>query len=224
MTSRVCDLHPVERPRERLLRSGARPLSDEELLAVLLRTGYAGRGVLELSRELLSRFPSGALGRVPVLELSRMKGVGPSRACALAAALELGRRWAEPAERPAAVLDSPRRVFEELDGVRDRRKEHFIAFYLDACSALVHRETVSIGTLTASLVHPREVFGPAISHGAAGVVVAHNHPSGSLLPSAEDRETTRRLGQAGAILGIPLIDHVLVTCTGFFSFREHGMM
>lgn len=221
---RICDLHRVERPRERLLARGAPALSDEELLAAVLRTGYSGRGVLELAKDLLRRYPGGGLARLPAPELSRIKGMGPCRACALAAALELGRRWDGRGAERGAALDSPRRVYAELGEVREKKKEHFVAFYVDALSCVIHRETVSIGTLTASLVHPREVFSPAVERGAAGLIVAHNHPSGNLEPSLDDKETTRRLAQAGRILGIPLLDHVLVTSRGFYSFREHGLL
>lgn len=220
---RIADMHRVERPRERLLARGARALSDEELLAVVLRTGCAGRGVMEVARDLLGRYPGSALSTAPVRGMSVVKGVGPSRACALAAAFELGRRRAGT-EASSPAIESPRSVWRQLGEVRARRKEHFIAFYLDACSRIMHEETVSIGTLTASLVHPREVFGPAVEKGAAGVIVAHNHPSGDPSPSGEDRETTRRLAQAGKILGITLLDHVIVTDTRFYSFRERGFL
>lgn len=217
-------LHPVERPRERLAERGARALGDEELLAVLLRTGYAGRGVLALARELLSRHPDGGLARLPLADLRRLKGVGLSRACALAAGLELGRRWGGGASAGGPRLDSPERVREQLADFAERRKEHFIAFYLDACHGLLHRETVSVGTLTASLVHPREVFAPALAHCAASVLVAHNHPSGNPEPSAEDRRTTTRLCDAGRLMGIPVLDHVIIAGARCFSFRENGLL
>jgi DNA repair protein RadC len=108
--------------------------------------------------------------------------------------------------------------------VRAARKEHFLVLCLNARRQLVHLETVSIGTLSASLVHPREAFAPAIAHAAAAIVAAHNHPSGDPAPSAEDREATRRLQRAGELLGIPLADHLIVSESGFFSFREHGIL
>lgn len=220
---RMRDMLPAERPRERLARFGAEKLADEELLAVLLRTGYAGRSALDLARRLLRRFPRGGLSRLPVESLRRLKGLGLSRAAAVAAAAELGRRWMdEDAVEPA--LEQPARVWEHMHEWRGRRKEHFVAFYLDARNALIHRETVSIGTLTASLVHPREVFGPAVERRAAAVIVSHNHPSGDLRPSPQDRETTRRIARAGRILGIPLIDHVVVTQDAYFSFRRKGLL
>lgn len=223
MKMKISDLHPVERPRERLLRVGPQGLSEEELLALVLRTGYAGRCALEVAREALKAHPAGALGRLPLKELAAFKGVGLSRAGALAAALELARRWSGEAEE-GLRLDSPERAAAELSFLRDKRKEHFVAFYLNACHQVLHRETVSVGTLTASLVHPREVFAPAVERGAAAVLVAHNHPSGNPEPSPEDREATRRLSQAGRILGIPVVDHLIVGRGRYVSLRERGLL
>lgn len=217
------DLHPVDRPRERLLRRGAAGLSDAELLAVLLRTGYKGMSALDVSRELLRLHPGPELGRQEPRLLARVKGVGPTRAAALAAAAELGRRWTG-GEPDGGLLSDPARVWELLHDLRGRRQEHFVALYTDARHRLLHRETVSVGTLTASLVHPREVFAPAVERRAAGVIVSHNHPSGDPRPSAEDREATRRLARAGELLGISLLDHVLVTERSYFSFRAGGLL
>lgn len=122
------------------------------------------------------------------------------------------------------TLNGPALVWEYLHDIRCKPQEHFIVLYLDARDRLIHRETVSIGTLTASLVHPREVFSPAIGRRAAAVICAHNHPSGDIAPSAEDRQATRRLSQAGKLLGITLIDHVIVTKMGYFSFRGKGLL
>ena len=217
------DLHPVERPREKLARTGVEALSESELLALILRAGYAGRGVLEVAAEVLTACPEG-LHRAGYEKLRRLKGVGGSRAAALAAAFELARRLAGERDwRP--VLDSPARVAELLPpAVRAGRKEHFIAFYVNARSQLLHWETVSIGTLSASLVHPREVFAPAIAHSAAALIVAHNHPSGDCSPSPEDKDATRRLSRSGELLGIPLLDHLIVAERGLFSFKEQGLL
>lgn len=119
-------------------------------------------------------------------------------------------------------LDNPARAAAMFSDIARKRKEHFVAVYVDAQYRPIHREVVSIGTLTASLVHPREVFAPAIVHGAAALIVAHNHPSGDPTPSREDRETTRRLADAGRILDIPILDHVIVAKSGHYSFKEHG--
>jgi DNA repair protein RadC len=217
------DLHPVERPRERLGRCGVEALSDQELVALLLGTGCSGRGVMDLAAALLDGFPGG-LAAADFAALCRVKGVGPARAAALLAAFELARRCSGKQDhRPC--LDTPARVSEAVPlAIRESRKEHLLAFYLNARSQLICQETVSIGTLSASLVHPREVFSPAVAHSAAAVVVAHNHPSGDCSPSADDRDTTRRLVRAGELLGIPLLDHIIVAGDRFFSFRERGML
>jgi len=200
-------------------------LPDAELLAVLLGTGYAGCGVLELAGSLLERYPDGALGRLSAPELSRLKGIGTSRAASLEAALELGRRWAPTPGGPAApLMESPESVWRELGFLKGKKKEHFVALYLDACNRLLEKETVSVGTLTASLVHPREVFSPAVACSAAAVIVGHNHPSGDPRPSKDDKVATRRLSEAGRLLGIPLLDHVVVADCRFFSFRERGLL
>ena len=216
--------HPSERPREKLLQLGPRSLSEEDLLAIVLRTGYAGCGVLRLAQRLLRRFSQGALARLPLQDLCRLKGIGMSRASVLVAALELFRRWKRAECSRDLPLDSPERVWQETRCLRGKRKEYFMAFYLDACSRLICAETVSIGTLTASLVHPREVFAPAIKHSAVNVILTHNHPSGCPDPSREDREVTENLVRAGRILGIKILDHVVVADQRCFSFRQHGLI
>lgn len=220
--TRLRGLHRVERPRERLRRSGAEALGDSELIAAILGTGYKGCGVLELADEVARRFPAG-VRKADYGDLKKIKGIGDSRAALLAAAFEWGSRARTVDERP--LLDSPRKVLDAVPpGVRDGRKEHFLAFYVNARSQLVHQEIVSIGTLSASLVHPREVFSPAIAHCAAAVIVAHNHPSGDCTPSIEDKEATRRLARAGELLGVPLLDHLIVSSTSSFSFKDHGLL
>jgi DNA repair protein RadC len=210
----------ADRPREKLARRGPESLSDAELVALLFRTGGAGTTALDLAERVLRDVPEGA--EAGFERLRRVRGVGPVRAAALAAAAELGRRR-RPDPRP--LVDSARVAAGLVPAaVRAARKEHFLVLGLNARRQLIFQETVSVGTLSASLVHPREVFSPAIAHSAAAVVAVHNHPSGDPAPSAEDRDVTRRLSRAGELLGIPLADHVVVCESGFFSFREHGLL
>jgi DNA repair protein RadC len=212
--------HRVDRPREKLEKLGPSALKDDELLALLLRTGYSGKNVLELSRELLRRLPEGALRKASFQELKGLKGVGASRAATLIAAFELASRLSDEPQEP--VLDSPQKAAERLSWMRSKRQEHFAALYVNARHQALKQETIFIGTLSSSLVHPREVFAPALECRAAAVIVAHNHPSGDPRPSAEDREATRRLRRAGELLGIELLDHLVVAEKGLFSFREQG--
>lgn len=221
---RISELHRAERPRERLSAQGPAALGDAELLAILLRTGYAGCGAVDLARDLLRRHPAGALARLSLVKLRKIKGMGLSRAAMIVAAVELAKRWTGSDADREASLDNPARVCDFLLDIRGQRKEHFVAFYLNARHRLLHRETVSIGTLTVSLVHPREVFSPAVERKAAAVIVVHNHPSDDCRPSPEDKEMTQRLAQAGRLLGIDLVDHVLVTGSDYFSFRENGLL
>jgi DNA repair protein RadC len=210
----------ADRPREKLARRGPEALSDAELVALLLRTGCAGKTALELAESLLRDVPEGADAGFETLR--RVRGLGPVRAAALAACAELARRR-RPDPRP--LVDGAAAAAGLVPAaVRSARKEHFLILCLNARRQLVHHETVSIGTLSASLVHPREVFAPAIAHSAAAVVAVHNHPSGDPSPSSEDRDVTRRLQRCGELLGIPLADHVVVSESGFFSFRERGLL
>jgi DNA repair protein RadC len=156
--------------------------------------------------------------------LSRVGDAQAERAARLSAALELADLWSTDAAPLPGPIDSPRAALRELGDLARLRKEHFVALYLDATHRPLYRETVSVGTLTASLVHPREVFAPALERPAAALIVAHNHPSGDPAPSREDRETTRRLCEAGRILGLPVLDHLIVASRGYFSFRERGLL
>jgi DNA repair protein RadC len=172
MDTLINDLHPQDRPQEKLTRLSPEALSDKELLALILGKGHATDKTMEQAGKILASFPGG-LKSLSYETLRRVKGLGANGAATLAAAYELAKRDNSKDYRP--VLDSPSRVMEQIPAeVRNGRKEHFIALYLNARSQLIRYETVSIGTLSASLVHPREVFGPGIAHSAAALVVAHN--------------------------------------------------
>lgn len=214
------------RPRERLEARGASDLADAELLALVLRSGGAGRGALELAQSLIGH--AGGLrpvGDLSLPELRALPGLGPAKAASIAAALEIGRRLAAHRLEPGQRLLSPEEVYRHFfGGLRDARHECFIGVHLDARQRVLSERLVSQGTLTASLVHPREVFRSAIRESAAALVLVHNHPSGDPEPSAEDREVTDRLARAGALLGVRVVDHVIVAERGYFSFREAGQL
>jgi DNA repair protein RadC len=199
-------------------------LADAELLALVLRTGDRARDAWSLARELLDRFGGLAgLSSLPVSTLESEPGVGPAKSASLSAAFELARRIFElPLDRGQPIrspLDVQRHFRPRL---RTLQRESFQVLLLDGRHRLITIEEVSLGTLTASLVHPREVFREAIRHAAAAIVLVHNHPSGDPTPSSEDRSVTRRLGSAGQLLGISVLDHVIVTEGGYFSFQENG--
>jgi len=209
------DVPKIERPRERMEKYGPEKLKDEELLAILLRTGLKGTNVVTLSKKILRTFQENGIGEATVAELKAIKGLGTAKACEIVACFELGKRLLR--DKKTSVILSPKDVWDRMEDIRGSRKEHFVVFFLDSRSQEIRRETVSIGTLDESLVHPREVFESAIRHNAAGIIVAHNHPSDDPTPSRADLAVTKRLRDAGDLLGIPLLDHVIVTKGEFVS-------
>ena len=221
---KIKDLPKHKRPREKLSEKGAENLSDTELLAILLRIGRAGRSALDISKDTLKKYPLSKLLTVSRNDLLSIKGIGVTKASTIKAALELGQRAVGLFNDSLPILDSPKAIVAQLTDLRGKQKEYFIALYLNARNQLILKETISVGTLTASLVHPREVFEPAIRHFASSVVIAHNHPSDNPEPSEEDIKLTETLIRAGKLLDIDLLDHVIITDIGYTSFKEKGIM
>jgi DNA repair protein RadC len=222
---RIVDWPAAERPRERLLESGAEALSDAELVALVLRSGHMrGETAVDLGRRLLGAL-GGAEGmaRVTPAELARQGGVGVASGAALVAAFELGRRALRRRVDRGGVFQGSVEVFEHFRApLGGLRKEVFCVLLLDAKHKKLREARISEGSLTASVVHPREVFAPAVRESAAAVILVHNHPSGDPSPSSEDVELTRRLRQAGDIVGIRVLDHVIVGADRHFSFVDAG--
>lgn len=218
----IQNIHKIEQPRERLQKYGQEKLSTVELLAIILRTGPKGSNVMKLAESALSKYKGSSLANVGFLDLKKIKGIGPVKAGEIIACFELGRRLLK--DKQSTLILSPREVWEQLKDIRESKKEHFVVFYLDTQNQEIKREVVSIGTLNSSLIHPREVFEPAIKHLASHIILAHNHPSGSLEPSSEDIFVTKRLCDSGKLLGIEILDHAIVTKTGYSSFREKNLL
>ena len=221
---KIKDIPKVERPREKLEKKGAQALHKKELLAIILRTGIEGKNVLQVAQDILSKYGDKKLIDVSYKELRNMRGVGPSKAAQVIASIELGKRLYKEKVEKEIFINSSEDVLKEVNHIKENKKENFIVLYLDARNKLSHKETVSIGTLNANLVHPREVFEPAVRNLAAQIILVHNHPSGDPEPSEDDLEITKRLVEAGKILGIEVMDHIVVTKNGFFSFRERKLI
>jgi len=217
----IKDLPRVERPREKLIQYGPSKLSNSELLAILLRSGKKGENVVEMAGKILKRFKADKLPFLTFDELKNYPGIGQAKACEIVACFELGKRLLK--NKKADLILSPNDVFARLGDLKDRKKEYFCIFYLDSRNQEIKREVISVGSLNANLVHPREVFEPAVKNLAAQVILAHNHPSGNTEPSEEDIILTKRLVEAGKILGIEVLDHVIVARKGFLSFKEKGL-
>lgn len=222
MKKTIKELPKVERPREKLMRYGPEKLSNSELLAILLRSGKKGENVVELASKILKRFGTDKLPYLTVEELKDYPGLGPAKACEIVACFELGKRLLKG--KKARIYLKPKEVWEELKDIRDNKKEHFVVFYLDSRNQEIKREIISVGSLNASLVHPREVFEPAVRNLAAQIILAHNHPSGNPEPSEDDLAITKRLVEAGKIMGIEVVDHIIVVKNEYFSFKEENLM
>jgi DNA repair protein RadC len=219
-----------ELPRERLWRHGAGVLSDAELLAIFLRTGKKGQNVLTMAKLLMKEW--GTLRRLAGCtpqELAKVSGIGPAKASELKAAFEMGRRMARP-EAEKVRVDKAGVIYELLAGeLQSLPYESLRVLLLDTRHGLLEEKEVSQGSLNESIAHPREIFKPAIAKGAYAVAVVHNHPSGDPQPSEADRRLTRRLAEAGTLLQIPLVDHVIIgskrgELAPYFSFREAGLL
>jgi DNA repair protein RadC len=222
----IREMPAEERPRERLSKHGPAFCTTAELLAILIRTGTTERSALGLGEQLLSQFQGlRGVANATIEQLSAVKGVGEVKAIQIAAAIELGKRLAVLSEDEKPVIRSPQDVSNLLmPELRDAKKEHLKSLILSTKNQVLKIHTVSIGILDSSLVHPREVFKDAIAASAAAIIVAHNHPSGDPTPSAEDRRITQRLAEAGQILGIELLDHVILGDNRFVSLKERGIL
>ncbi len=221
---KIKDLPKSDRPREKLVAKGVENLKDSELLAILLRTGKAGKNVIEVASQILTKHSKKRLLQMTYQDLVKIGGIDSAKATTLLAAFELAKRAMEVNDTNLPTIVTPKDVVAQLSDLRHNKREHFVALYLNARSQLVHKETISMGTLNANLVHPREVFEPALKHSAANIMVAHNHPSGDPKPSEDDLEITKRLAEAGKMMGVEVLDHVIISTNNHFSFKEEKLL
>ncbi|HEX5032487.1 MAG TPA: DNA repair protein RadC [Candidatus Eisenbacteria bacterium] len=217
------DVEESERPRERLFELGPGALSDADLVALVFGSGSGGESVLDVAARVTRSIHLRRLHQTAVEDLLAVKGMGPARAAQLLAAAEIGRRlW--PDADPIPLVRGPETIFELTADIRRSNREHFVGFYLNSRNQVLRREIISIGSLNASIVHPREVFIPALAVSAASLILAHNHPSGDPSPSEEDLAITRRIAESGRLLGIELLDHVVVAREAYTSFKERRLL
>ncbi len=221
---KIKDLPKSDRPREKLIAKGVENLKDAELLAILLRTGTTGKNAIEIASQILSKYSKKRLLQMTYNDLSKISGIDSAKATTLLAAFELSKRALEVNDTNLPVISDAKDAVAQLSDMRDLKKEHFIVLYLNAKNQLVHKETISMGTLNANLVHPREVFEPALKYSAAQIIAAHNHPSGDPKPSEDDLEVTKRLTEAGKMMGIDVMDHVIISKNSHFSFKEEKLL
>lgn len=222
----IRDIPENERPRERMLKYGAESLSNIELLAILLRTGSPNESVIQLAHSVMSRLETlQGFYDISLEELTNIRGIGPAKAIQIKAGLELGKRVLKQMPQAKYSIHSPADAANYIiDDIKFLKQEHFIILLLDTKNQVISKETISIGTLNSSIVHPREVFKPAIKKSISAIILAHNHPSGDPTPSREDIEITKRLIKAGEILGIDVLDHIVIGDSKYISFKEEGLL
>jgi DNA repair protein RadC len=222
----IRDFPEDERPRERFKKHGPQSLSNHELIAILLRTGTKEESVLQLSNRLLTQFEGLRLLKSATLEeMTEIKGIGQTKAIQILAAVELGRRVSNLAFNERYVIRSPEDGANYMmNDMRFLSQEHFVCLYLNTKNQVIHKQTIFIGSLNASIVHPREVFREALKRSAASLIALHNHPSGSPEPSREDIEVTKRLAECGKIIGVDLLDHLIIGDNKFVSLKEKGYL
>ncbi|WP_146548152.1 RadC family protein [Rummeliibacillus suwonensis] len=222
----IRDVHLDDRPRERLKRQGADSLSNQELLAILLRTGTKQESVLYVANRVLTHFEQlHELKNATIEEIMCIKGIGEAKAIQLLAAIELGRRLHKQRTDERFTIRSPHDAARYLmPDMSSLLQENFVTLFLNVKNQIIHQQTIFIGSLNASIVHPREIFREAVKRSAASIICAHNHPSGNPSPSSEDIDVTKRLQEAGLIIGIELLDHVIIGDHQFISLKEKGYM
>ncbi|MDP3962866.1 MAG: DNA repair protein RadC [bacterium] len=219
---KIRDLPLEDQPREKLIKHGPEILSIQELLAVILNTGSKSEGIMEMSSRIIREYGERSiLAEKDPARLSSDLNIPIVKACQVIACGELGRRFYEKNSAGFTVIRTAKDAYEYLGDMRNLPKEHLRGLYLNSHNRIIHDEVVSIGTINTNIVHPREVFRPAIEYSAAAVVLAHNHPSGSAVPSAQDIDITDQLVRAGKILGINVLDHVIVTKDSFMSIKAN---
>ena len=214
------DLHKDDKPREKLITKGVEALKNDELLAILLGSGVQGKDVRKLAKEIVALMDTG-FDELSLQKLCDIHGLGVAKASQILASIELSKRYLI---RSNKRITSAEDVYEELKTFSSKSQEHFLTITLDGASHIINTRTVFIGTLNQSLVHPREVFADAIADRAAGIIIAHNHPSGTLEASRADVQITQRLKEVSKLVGIELLDHVILSKHGFYSFSDEGLL
>lgn len=214
------ELHNDDKPREKLVKKGVASLKNDELLSVLLGSGIQGKDVRKLSREIVTILDS-SFHSLTLEQLCNIHGLGIAKASQILASMELAKRYTSQGNKK---ITSAEDVYNELKTFATKQQEYFLTITLDGASHIINTRTVFIGTLNQSLVHPREVFADAIADRSAGIIIAHNHPSGTLSASRADIQVTERLKEVSKLVGIELLDHVIIAKDGYYSFADEGLL
>ncbi len=219
------DLPKIERPREKLISRGTKNLKDEELLAILLGTGIEGKNVLDLAKQILRKYSKKRLLGMKYEDLVKIKGISEAKACTILAAQELVQRALKVRDESLPQIQSVEDVLAQAVYMRDKTREHLMVLYLNARNELLYKKPMFVGTLNANLVHPREIFQEALKQNAGSIILVHNHPSGNNEPSEDDLEITKRITEAGKVMGIDVLDHIIIAKNKSpFSFKDKKLI
>lgn len=221
---KIADIPLCDRPREKLVSQGPENLKDAELLAVILGSGYQGKNVVELAKSILRKIPKRKFPSLTCAELLDIKGISQAKAAAVLASVEFSKRALRVKSETRPVIKTVRDIMAQAVYLRDKTREHFMVIYLNARQEMISKKPMFVGTLNANLVHPREIFKEALAQNAAQIVLVHNHPSGHPEPSAEDIKITKNIQQAGCLMGIDVLDHVIVSRDKIFSFKRENLI
>ncbi len=222
---KIKDIPKEERPRERLLKVGAENLTNKELIAIILKTGLKNKNVNDLSLELLSKYNLNELKDIEVNDLIKINGVGKTKAIELITAIELGKRVFLSSDKKKEKLDTPEKIWNDIRYyLNGKKQEYFYCYYFNNKQELLKRKLLFLGTINNSITHTREIFKEAYKLSASSIVCIHNHPSNDVTPSKADKEFTNTLIKTGNIQGIPVLDHIIVGDSNFYSFYEHNII
>jgi len=222
---KISDIPLADRPREKLKSKGAQNLKEAELLAILLGSGYQGKNVIELAKSILSKYPRKKFISATYDELIKTKGISQAKACKILSAIELTKRFLKfKDDETLPIIKSVNDVVAQSVYMRDKKREHFLVLFLNARNEMVFKRPMFVGTLNANLVHPREIFEEAVKQQSASIILVHNHPSSDPEPSEDDIEVTKRIVEAGEIMGIEVLDHVIIAKGKVFSFKEKKLI
>ncbi len=219
---KIKELLPDSRPREKFLKHGPEKLSDAELFAILLRTGFAGENVVDMSNRLISEYGLNKLFECSLKELQQIKGIGPAKAMQILSIAEISKRQLQ-SKKPTKKISCAEDVFNLFhERLKDKKEEHFYVLMLNTQNIIIREQFISKGILDASIIHPREIFRPAIKDSSSKIILIHNHPSGNSTPSNEDLEITKQLTKTGEEIGIKVLDHVIIGDGKFWSWAEEN--
>jgi DNA repair protein RadC len=218
----LSDLPQSYKPREKLAKTGVSNLTDTELIAILLGSGYKDQSVLSLSKKINEAWLKQPKQKISWQQLIEIKGIGPAKASTLLACQELGQRIEK--NNKSTLLDQPEKVFHQLSQIKDKKQEHSLALYLNGRGELLSKKIIAIGSLNTNFIDFRQLLAPAITLPASGLILSHNHPSGNPEPSPTDIKLTARIKQGSELVGIKLVDHLVVTTNDYFSFKQKGLL